>query len=112
LEEKNSTNTNEYSVTRGSTELGRATGNAPLAYAQPYSTGAKRRFDSLPINFKYTERTRLHRALRSHRMIQMRARRLGLLRAALRRRLNERPVVDLKKWANLRRTPRDQVLPP
>lgn len=74
----------------------------PTNYGQPSAGGVRRRFASLPVQAQFRTTRRLERRLQSKNQA-LRVAKMSLLRAAIRRRLDERPIVDLRKNANRRR---------
>jgi hypothetical protein len=75
----------------------------PTNYAQPSAGGVRRRFASLPVQAQFRATRRLERRLQSRKFQTLRVAKMGILRAAIRRRLDERPIVDLQKNASRRR---------
>jgi len=84
----------------------------PSEYAQPFGSGIKRRFALLPNNLLFRRVIASRSALRSKISITLRTQRTGLLRAALRRRRQERTFVDLKKHLSRRKLPKEELSAP
>lgn len=84
----------------------------PADYAHPRSTGVRRRFAPLPLQLKYRMLRKLERERQPRRLQTMRTFKIGLLRAAIRRRRRERRFVDLRKSIHHRSLSRDYVQRP
>lgn len=84
----------------------------PPEYAQPFGSGVKHRFASLPVNLLFKRALAAHRLQRAKNTLTLRTQRAGLLRTALRRRRQERVFVDLKKHLSRRRLPKEELSAP
>ena len=84
----------------------------PAEYAQPFSSNAKRRFASLPLNLLFKRTLTSRKLQRTKSILTLRAQRSGLMRIALRRRRQERIFVDLKKHLSRRKLPKEELSAP